>query len=357
MAAKQAGYSVTVIDAFADQQTIASSNFFISVPFDEHGFEAAALKQAINRLDTNDYVGFVYGSGFEAQPELLQTISEQIPLIGNAAEVLSAVKSTGFFEALDSLNIPYPQTFRNWPDKVFRTYLKKSFGGCGGTHISIASPKDQLHDYEYFQQFIKGQSVSLLFLAYENEVDVIGFNEQWVSVSGDKPFRYGGAVSNVDLPQAIQQQLLKAAHALTTKFNLKGLNSLDAVVENNIVYILEINPRLSATFDLYDADLFKRHLCANNPALKKTQNSALGKPAEAKAHAIVYAEEDTVFLCSFEWPEWATDIPSSHTESITIKSGEPICTVLASAKDAETAKLLVMSRVKILNSAFDKNDK
>lgn len=357
MAAKQAEYSVTVIDAFADQQTMTSSDAIITVPFDEHGFQAAALKQAINRLDANDYVGFVYGSGFEAQPELLQTISEQIPLIGNAAEVLSAVKSTGLFEALDSLNIPYPLTFRNWPDKVSGTYLKKSFGSCGGTHISIASPKDQLHDHEYFQQFVKGQSVSLLFLAHENEIEAIGFNEQWVTGRGDKPFSYGGAVSHVDLPQAIQQQLLKAAHALTTKFNLKGLNSLDAVLENNIVYILEINPRLSATFDLYDEDLFNRHLCANNPELKKTQNSASDKTADAKAHAIIYAEEDRVFRYSFEWPEWATDIPSIHTESITIKSGEPICTVLASAKDAETAKLLVMSRVKILNAAFDKNDK
>ena len=42
-----------------------------------------------------------------------------------------------------------------------------------------------------------------------------------------------------------------------------------------------------------------------------------------------------------DWPEWAADLPSAGT---LIKSGEPVCTVLAQAADAEAAKSLVFAR-------------
>ncbi len=360
IAAKQAGYSVTAIDAFADLQTQTSADKTITVDFDEHGFNAPLLLKAINSLDTSAYGGFVYGSGFDDQPALLQEISECIPLIGNSAAIVRAVKtSASFFDALLALNIPYPPIFRTLPDTDMNSiYLKKSAGGCGGTHVSIvrpqgiANPHDQLAVNQYFQQYIDGRSVSLLFLAHGEAIEVIGFNEQWVDASAEMPFRYGGAVSQIYLARDIKQQLIDAAEKLTFKFGLLGLNSLDAVIKNNIVYILEINPRLSASFDLYDADLFYRHLHAAEPLVHSSVNNLSNKEKAAKAQAIVYATEDTILKPSFDWPDWVTDIPAIQYMAMTIKSGQPICTVLASAQDAETAKQLVMARVKMLNSAF-----
>lgn len=352
VAAKKVGYTVTAIDGFSDAQTQALADKTITVDFDEHGFNAPQLLKVINSLDTSAYSGFVYGSGFDAQPELIQKVAERIPLVGNSAGTVRAVKTcASFFDALLALNIPYPPIFKALPEiDTENIYLKKYTGGCGGTHISIASHQDQLNTNQCFQQYIKGRSVSLLFLAHGDAVEVIGFNEQWVDASTELPFRYGGAVSNVDLVQDMQQQLIDAAEKLTTKFGLLGLNSLDAMIKNNIVYVLEINPRLSATFDLYDADLFSRHLHATQQQSVNKQKVNQGKIA--KAHAIVYAREDTIIEPSFDWPEWVTDIPAVQYEGMTIESGQPICTVLASAQDAETAKQLVLARVKILDSAF-----
>ena len=205
---------------------------------------------------------------------------------------------------------------------------------------------------QYFQQYIEGRPVSLLFLAHGDAIEVIGFNELWLNPKVDQPFRYGGAVSNIELEQGIQQQLIDAATKLTYKLGLLGLNSLDAVINVDIAYVLEINPRLSATFDLYEADLFKRHV----QAIKKqtVKASFISQKKSAQAQAIVYAIEDTIIELSFHWPEWVTDIPVMKYSAITIKSGEPICSVLASAKDAETAKQLVMARVKMLVWTFNK---
>ncbi|HSI24966.1 MAG: ATP-grasp domain-containing protein [Methylophilaceae bacterium] len=355
-AAKQAGFKVTAIDGFADVHTSALAEYIITVPFDEHGFNAGKLIEAINQLDASRYKGFVFGSGFDAQPELLQKVAHYIPLIGNSVATVGAVKSGDvFFKALQALNIAHPQVFKAF-DAIPHTgqLLKKSAGGCGGTHISIASLNDELSANQYFQQYIQGCSVSLLFLANAHSIEVVGFNEQWLNSTIDMPFRYGGAVSNINLPQAIQLQLINAAEKLTLEFGLVGLNSLDAVIEGEVAYVLEVNPRLSATFDLYEVDLFNRHLQASVKQMSFSR-SVSRNVQSAKAHTIVYALEDVMISLLFDWPDWVTDIPAHQHSAISIQRGEPICTVLARADDADTAKQLVLARVKMLLDMFKEN--
>ena len=69
VAARRAGYMVSAVDAFADKQTLALADKVIVVDYDEHGFNAAAMLNAVHALNVKQYVGFIYGSGFEAQPE------------------------------------------------------------------------------------------------------------------------------------------------------------------------------------------------------------------------------------------------------------------------------------------------
>ena len=70
MAAVQAGYRVTAIDGFADRQTFEIAHTTIAVAYDDRGFNAEALMRVVTQLDASQYLGFVYGSGFEAQPNL-----------------------------------------------------------------------------------------------------------------------------------------------------------------------------------------------------------------------------------------------------------------------------------------------
>lgn len=348
IAAKQAGYQVTVIDGFADAQTQAYADEVFATDFDETGFIADDLLNIIKQLDTSQYQGFVYGSGFDGKPDLLQEISNRLPLIGNTVDTLKAIRHTHtFFNALQKLHIRHPQVVDIIPKAG--QYLKKSMHGCGGTHISFATQDDVLSEGEYFQQYIEGRSVSLLFVACTNAIEVIGFNEQWVSESQSAPFRYNGAVGQVELAINVQQQLISAAQALTVEFGLKGLNSLDAIVANDIAYVLEVNPRLSATFDLHEGlDLFERHIgAAQGMAIEEKAISS-----ESKAHAVIYAQKETVIKQDFVWPDWATDTPII-SGSIAITTDQPICTVWASDKNSEAAKLLVNDRVKMLQDQLN----
>ncbi len=357
MAARQAGYKVTAIDGFADQQTVAAAEMAILVHYNHYGFDAKALLAAVAKLDTSRYFGFVYGSGFETQPDLLAKIAALIPLIGNTALTVGSINAAdSFFSALASGNIPCPKVYKELPGDVdSKVYLRKLVGGCGGTHISFANVDSgtSCNQY-YYQQFVSGQSVSLLFVANSRAVEVIGFNEQWCNPTEMLPFRYGGAVSNVELSQAVKQQLITAAEKITVAFGLLGLNSLDAVVNNGLVYVLEINPRLSASFDLYEADKLYE---ANNRALNlidvhiqasRVEVLLQFKAATAcKAHAVVYAVSDIVIASTFTWPAWVLDIPRliSPQKEFRLLAGEPICTVMAQAESAEKSKQLIDARL------------
>lgn len=363
VAAKRAGYLVSAIDAFADKQTLMLADKVVVVDYGEHGFNAAAMLNAVNALNVKQYVGYIYGSGFEAQPELLQQLAQILPLIGNSVNAVQAVKSVKFFAELDAMNIKHPNIYDALPVNAMNhgaengAYLEKFAGGCGGTHISVAETAQKLAPDHYFQQHISGLAVSLLFIADGKEIVVIGFNEQWLNPAKTMPYLYGGAVGNIALPIEVQQQLIDAAQKITRKFGLIGLNSLDAIIEKtvsqgDIVYVLEINPRLSATVDLYEeANLIDAHVqTIMMHSLKYSELLAtIKKSQQSKAQAIVYAEFDMQVPAQFDWPDWAVDTPYHADErDINILATEPICTVIAHASNADDAKLLAQSRVKIL---------
>lgn len=334
------------------------------VRYDGCGFHAGDLLQTLHELDQgavalSQFVGFVYGSGFEAQSDLLQKVAELIPVIGNSSATLAAVKNASvFFATMQKLNIKHPETFEQLPaDADLSLYVHKFSGGSGGVHIKPAtSAQTHLADNHYFQHKIEGLSVSLLFIANGDEVQIVGFNEQWLSASEQLPFRYGGAVSHAVLSIDVQQQLQRAAQRLTLAFGLVGLNSLDAIVHKTStgveqVYVLEINPRLSATVDLYragDTALFCRHMQA---CLSKQLTCDIDSQfqdatrASSNAHAIVYADIDVVLMAGMVWPSWVTDSPTQINTPLRILAGEPVCSVRAFASTAEAAKKEALTRV------------
>lgn len=346
-----AGYDVVAIDAYADTQTMALCQQVLVVDYQQQGFDADALLAAVNSLNLKQFEGFVYGSGFEAQPKLLYEIAHKLPLIGNSAQIVAQVKNpVSFFAQLRQCNIRYPALFATVA-KESPVMLIKTVGASGGGHIQHADLATvSLDDANYLQQKIEGDAVSLLFIANTQHIEIIGFNLQWVNAATYAPYRYGGAAANADLSSCVKAQLISAAEKLTSAFGLRGLNSLDAIVQQDAVgaqvYVLEINPRLSATFDLYahaTKNLFEQHVQACL-AFALFQQQETAKPV-SKAHAIVYAEQDVCFSSDFNWPRWVKDNPLSFTQTANIRCGEPICSVTAEAETAQAAKALVQSRV------------
>lgn len=351
----RAGYTVAAIDGFADVQTHTLCSQLTTVPFDAQGFKAEGLLAAVKTFDLTAFVGMVYGSGFEAQPELLQELQKLLPILGNDAAVVAQVKNPdSFFAALKQYDILHPDWYATKPKKL-NDLLIKAVGGSGGAHIRLAEKVvDVLKHPCYFQQQLAGEAVSVLFIANQYHIEsqqyieAVGFNLQWTSPTQGSPFRFGGAASNADLLESIQSQLLYAAELLTQHFGLQGLNSLDALFCNNDdgeqIFVLELNPRLSATIDLYAdtyPDLFERHI---RSCQKRALTSLTSVAATSNAMAIVYAEQDLRINADFVWPAWVKDQPQSVMHGVRILGGEPICSVHGVAMNAWAAKQLVEER-------------
>src|SRR5215471_3773323 len=75
LAASRAGYRAVVVDLFGDVDTRRLASASATVPGDlETGFDAAALVEVAQRIAPLGRFcdGFVYGSGLESRPELLE---------------------------------------------------------------------------------------------------------------------------------------------------------------------------------------------------------------------------------------------------------------------------------------------
>lgn len=344
-AALAAGYSVVALDVFADADTKRAAVHVYKIEYANSGFDAKQFEAVLDQINTNDMLGFAYGSGFEAQPDLLERIAKRLPLIGNRPEVVRKLKDAPqFFEVLDNLAIPHPEvSFK--PLANAEGWLCKEEGGSGGTHVIEASTNQALPKGQYYQRVMDGVPISMLFAANGREVKIVGFNQQWVAPTAGKPYRYGGIVSHANLPLSIKQSLQEAAQKIAVAFGLRGLNSLDVVWQGDQFGVLEINPRLSSTLDLYqskESNLFALHVQAVGGDLGRFPVIS----SRSKARHVLYAVSDLIIPEDLAWPDWVADIPMALTA---ISKHQPICTVLADADSATEAQALVVKRVEQLS--------
>lgn len=344
-AAVASGYEVIALDAFIDAETRAIAKQVFKLKIDDFALDKEYFKQVFLEIDLSNIQGFLYGSLFDSCPEVLDWVAKQVQVLGNSADVLKQAKDFSFFALLDSLNIAHLKVQASFPDKP-EYWLSKQIGGSGGIHIQQADLRiTSDFDNFYFQQKVHGMPISILFVADGNAAHLIGFNQQLVAPTKSLPYRFAGAIGNVALQPSIHKAFEYAAQELTNALHLRGICSIDAIVDGENVWLLELNPRLSATFHLYE-NLLPLHLqgCAGH-----LPNTPV-KTSISNAQLILYADEVLDIPKNFVWPNWVTDIPrpASHTSSVKISQGMPICTVLAEAKNDEVALVVVSQRAKQL---------
>ena len=113
-----------------------------------------------------------------------------------------------------------------------------------------------------------------------------------------------------------------------------GLNGIDFVVDGRDWWLLEVNPRPTATLELWDVapmpSLFRLHVQACRGRLPAT----LPTPRGGLATAVVYSGETLRVPKGFFWPDWCSDIPEDGS---VIAPGEPVCTVLAGGENPSVA--------------------
>jgi predicted ATP-grasp superfamily ATP-dependent carboligase len=339
--ARRAGYAPLVVDFFADDDTRAVAKACVRLEgAAERGFQADELLAACDGIaGSAQLAGFVYGSGFEDRPAVLEAIERRWRILGNPAATVAGLKDPLAFAALcRDCAAPHPQTSLERPDDLSR-WLARQRGGSGGGHIRAANDDLAADPRTYYQQRVTGRPVSALILADGARGSIVGFSDQWASPTLGRPFRYGGAVRPAALAPAMAQSLTSAVERVLSRAPLVGLNSVDFLVSDDQFWLLEVNPRPGATLDIFEPEnapgdsLFARHVAACDGALLPPWRSG-----GARAAAIIHADCELISSPRMDWPVWARDRQPAGSF---VGEGEPFCTVLAEgANPAEAMRLL-----------------
>jgi uncharacterized protein len=322
-AARQAGLKPIAIDLYGDADTRRDAMAVRRIS----SLAQAYLWPALNALMA-DYplTHAVYGSGFEHHPQPLHAICERMLVLGNQADVFAKVQDKAvFFPVLERFSIPYPEVSFVRPDCP-KNWLLKPLQGQGGVGIRRFLGDESQGSFNYWQQYQAGTPHSVLFLADGTGSQIVGFNRQWtVSLDETGEFVLSGIINSTDLSVSEKDQISAWLAKLVPAFSLKGLNSLDFIQHEQTSYVLEINPRPSASMQLYDADLFARHIKACQGELLANVPTQSG----CAAYQIVYAQQQIRIPDRFNWPEHAVDIPGAGS---IIGKGQPICSMIVRGK-------------------------
>jgi predicted ATP-grasp superfamily ATP-dependent carboligase len=340
--AYRAGFVPLVADFFGDQDTLALARAHVRLDASrERGMDAQELLAALEALEKIARpCGIVCGTGFEDRPELLDQIARRWTLYGNGAEAVARLKDPIAFAALcRAENIPHPETCSDEPADPAEWLIKRR-GGAGGGHVRRARRSNIIDRSLYYQRRVTGMPISALLLANGRRALILGWSAQWSSPTASGLFRYGGAVRPAPIESKTAGALAAALQRLVATARLVGLNSADFLVDRDKFWLLEINPRPGATLDIFeprDRTLFALHL----QACRETLPTVAAKLEDAAAAAIVYADRDISSVPAIVWPAWTADRPRP---GISVRSGEPLCTVRSNAATAAAARALVRER-------------
>ena len=357
------GHAVVALDLFGDADTRRASQCWwpIGAPGSMR-IDADCVLGALHRLARQhraDVIGWIPGSGFEGQPDLLEAGARILPLIGTPVDAVRRVRDPDtFFGVLAAHGIAYPAVSLTAPADA-DGWLLKDANGCGGWHIRHAgadpgvasehaapyspySPYSPCAPYApYYQREMPGAPMSATFIADGAQAMLLGINELIVRPLGMRPHVYAGCIGPVAVTPDVAHRVDATVRVLTAEFGLRGWCSLDFICDGNAIGVLEVNPRPPASLALYaqrgliDAQL---RACLQGELPRAGAFAArhvAGQQIVYARHSSTLAATHALHLAS---RADVHDLPAFGTR---IAAGGPVCSVSAAGDSAEQVKALL----------------
>lgn len=364
-AAIRAGFEPYPIDLFADLDLQHLNPVQIERYPTEFLTALAAAPQA----------PWMYTGSLENYPRLVARLARLRPLHGNGAEVLTKVRDPRWLaELLADGPVKFPETVVVERDQGpgIRCQELLSRGDCvlkplrsgGGMGIrrvrsdETLSPRSKPH---VLQRVMAGQSISVAFSVIDGEVFWIGESEQWIGKKWGAPqaFQYAGSLAPLLLSAAEEAALLQVAEKIATAANLRGLCGLDLIRNEQGLWLIEVNPRYTASMELFE-QLSTRCLIAEQcgvqiPARQEPRPPE-DRPPQYEAKLIVYAEQPGScgralhralgLLGSIA----SHDVPRLGTQ---FEAGNPICTLSTGSAESTEIRDKLLAAAAVVRGSLD----
>ena len=225
-------------------------------------------------------------------------------------------------------------------------YIIKPVKGSGGYDINLLNNDStiQLNDNENYilQEYIDGINLSSSILASKDRKKTImnsrlltendfKNNNSYIYIGNILPLTKESSLSNIGNIDEINKQMIETSQNLAYKFDLIGSNGVDYILNENGLYVIEVNPRIQGTFECVEKSLQINMLDAH---IKSCMNESVKIP-KAKYYSykkIIYSP------CRNKYSKIDLDniYDLPHIGTITEKS-EPLLTIID--KDTDFKKL------------------
>ncbi|WP_337176769.1 ATP-grasp domain-containing protein [Paludisphaera sp.] len=328
--AARAGLSPRCLDLFADADLVALA------PVDR--FDPDRDADGLERLAAaSPCDAWLYTGSMEARPDLVERLSRVAPLLGSSADVLRRIRDPwAIAEALRAEGLATPRLAATAP--AAGRWLAKSTATAGGLGARWADAPGEVPP-THFQEFIDGPTFSALFVAADGRSRLVGVARQFPGVPG-ATFLYRGGVAPWPVAASAEDELRRIGATLARRFEPVGLFGVDFVLADGRPWVLEVNPRYTASSELFEyasgRSLMRDHIRA---CLDREIGEEADVGGDCVGKQILYARSRLTFPAiapppfagHFREPPFA-DVPRPGT---VIEPGEPILTVFARGRSPE----------------------
>ena len=263
LAAKECGYETIMINC--NPETV-STDFDIA---DKLYFEPVFWEHIYEIIEHENPIGVIVQLGGQTALKLAEKLNKYgIKIIGTSFESLDLAEDRGRFSTLlRDLNIPYPK-FGVVEDADHSVLLSRELGFpllvrpsyvLGGQSMKIVINEEELeqHVVKILQDIPDNKILLDHFLekAIEAEADAIcdGENAYIIGImehiepagihSGDS----NAVLPPFDLSDDVIRQIEEITQKIALAMKVKGLINIQFAIKNDIVYVIEANPRASRT--------------------------------------------------------------------------------------------------------------
>ena len=340
--ARREGHEVMALDRFGDLdlRRLCPS---VSILRDLGGRGGmAALVDAAEGIQA-PYV--IYGAGLENRPALVARLAAGRTLLGCAPQTLRRVRDPALLGAsLRSAGLAYPPTFsaREAPVRAdhARRWLRKPLRGGGGRGVREWRG-GALGAGLIVQERISGLPCSAAAVADGRSAALLGVSEQLIGrrALGARGYAWCGNLVPPRLAAPERHALAGAvseicAH-LAAAFGMRGLFGVDVVWDGKRAWVVEVNPRPTASLETIEAVRGVRSFAAHLEACagRMPDVRSFAEPAGAAGKAVLFATEDVRVPDTRAWTaRGIRDVPHPGEP---IAAGHPICTLVATGRVPE----------------------
>jgi len=346
------GFECSVMDLFADRDTIELCEGRVT-----RLNQLADLNFHEKKVRLHDFL--VFAGGLESSVAVAKNLTRQGKAAFTCSVSLEKLASyEAFNEALAAAGANRYPFFRA-AAKLDCPVVRKDIRHSGtATLVELDKTVERsLPPSTVCQEFIPGDSVSLIFVADPTGVRCLGGSEQVT-----ESLSWVGSISGLQLEANELQSAIRFASALAELVGLVGVFGVDFIRNDSGLWPVDVNPRIPASAEIVGDHVMQNHLHAFGIDCKTIHHES----DLVKGKLVVFNSRDAPIR--FERKRLAdlplqcakphdpvsiADVP--HDKEL-VSPGRPILTVLVSGSDVEVVRSKLSSlREKILGEFTAEN--